>query len=589
MAIIPRSGRAIRVCRSKLPAALRNPRSKEIIMTTQSLDTPVLIIGAGPAGLSLALNLARQGIKSLNVDRRPERSQHPRAHYVNTRSMELFQLWGFEDDLRAGMFPEEHMYFPMLEMVGGTSAVERARISPSITISVAQDIVERGQEKALSAYPDAKIEWATGFVSLQDHGDHVETCLEDANGVQRVIRSRWLVGADGSNSPVRNALGIGMIGDPDLGSIINIYFYGAITPGGRSENIGMLSQSDKVFGPFISMDGFTRWCFQCHYDPATENAESFTVERCRDLVREAAGVGPEVEIDVRSIRPWKMTALVADRMSKGNVFLAGDAAHAFPPSGGFGLNSGVQDGHNLAWKLAAILKGQAGPALLESYHDERRPVACLNTVQSFRNAMTAKLMGVGNEAHVDPETLRAIEEGATRSVRSVAATLEDENERGAWEMIEHGAALGQELGFAYDASAVIVDDGIPRPDIWIGKYIPNASPGARAPHLWVNLPDGKKASTIHLFDGHMTLLTLAGGGAWRSALANLNEAAIVSTEIGKDWMADVADLKEQYGLGDEGAVLVRPDGHVAFRSAASGTQAALKAAIVTAYGRQPAA
>lgn len=557
-------------------------------MTIQSIDTPVLIVGAGPAGLSLALNLARQGIASHIVDRRRERSQHPRAHYVNTRTMELFQLWGFEDDLRAEMFPEEFMYFPMIEMIGGISAEERARISPSITISVAQDVVERGQEKALSAYPQAKIEWKTSFAGLEDRGDHVETRIADADGSPRVIRSRWLVGADGANSPVRDALRIGMIGDPDLGSIINIYFYGAITPGGRSENIGMLSKSDKVFGPFISMDGYTRWCFQCHYDPKVENAESFTMDRCRELVREAAGVGSEVEIDVRSIRPWKMTALVADRMSKGNVFLIGDAAHAFPPSGGFGLNSGVQDGHNLAWKFAAVLTGNGGPALLDSYHDERRPVACLNTVQSFRNAITAKLMGVGNEAHVDPETLRVIEEGATKSVRSIAATLEDEDERGAWEMIEHGAALGQELGFAYDQSAIVVDDGLERPDIWIGKYIPNASPGARAPHLWVTLPDGTKASTIQLFDGQMTLLTLADGRAWRNALVAMNEPKLFSIEIGKDWQIDLDDFKMQYGISDCGAVLVRPDGHVAFRCAGAGTAEGLNAATKRAYGRIPA-
>ncbi len=552
-------------------------------MNARPLDTPVLIVGAGPAGLSLALCLARLGVESRLVDRLPSRGDHPRAHYVNTRSMELFKLWGIEPELLAEAFPLELMHFGMIEAIGGTSLAERKAISPSQVVSVAQDIVERGLARTLAETGLARTEWDSAFVRLEDLGDHVVTTVAGEGG-ERQIRSRWVVGCDGSGSPVRRALGVQMLGDPDLGSVINMYFHGAITPGGKSSSIGMISKSPRYKGPFICMDGFTRWCFHCHYDPAVESPADYGRDRCVEVIREAAGVGPDVEIDLHSIRPWTMTALVAERMRQGNVFLAGDAAHAFPPTGGFGMNSGVGDAHNLAWKLKAVLDGIAGEPLLASYDAERRPVACLNTAQSFRNAGTLSFTGLHGASHVDEGTLAAIEAGATRSVRSVAAQHEGEA-RQKIEMLEHVAALGQEIGYAYDRSPVIVDDGSVRPPTTVAHYIPNACPGGRAPNFTVRLFDGDEASSIHLLDGSMTLLTTPDGGAWRDALTALNFPHVRSIVVGEDWPTDVDAYLRLYGVGPDGVVLVRPDGHVAFRSHGDGDAASLGAAILTALGQ----
>jgi putative polyketide hydroxylase len=549
-------------------------------MSHSSQQLPVLIAGAGPAGLALSLCLARQGIASRVFDRRETRSVHPRAHWINTRSMELFQLWGFEPLLKEKGFPSERMPLGMLGQMVGIPVEERKSYSPSDTHSVAQDIVELGLELALENYTEyTNVEWNTDLVGFIDKGDHVETTIS-CNGKEEVIQSRFFVGCDGAHSKVRNILGIEMIGDPNMGSIVNAYFYGKID----SQGVGGRSKDPSIPALFVAMDGDTRFTCQIFYDPEVETAESYTAERCADLIRKAAQAGDDVEIDVKSVRPWTLTALVADSFQKGNVFLVGDAAHAFPPSGGFGLNSGVGDAHNLAWKLVQVVNGNAAPSLLDSYTIERRPIACMNTMQSFRNSATAKFLGMGQEAVVDDRTLKSLEEGATKTVRSMAHTFEPPL-RMTWEMIEHADAVGQSLGYAYDTSPIIVQDGVERPDIWIGKYIPNACPGARAPHLWATLSDGTQASLIHLFDGKVTLLTLADGVKWRDALAASGFNDVVSVVAGQDWQLDLEDLKSKYGLGDKGAVLVRPDGHVAFRAENDANANELVKALSATLGR----
>jgi 2-polyprenyl-6-methoxyphenol hydroxylase-like FAD-dependent oxidoreductase len=490
-----------------------------------------------------------------------------------------------EEELKAAAFPNEHLHFTMLEQMGATSMVDRARFSPSMTLSVAQDISERALHRVIRSYPDLiEIRWSHEILSLEDDG-HGATARFTTPAGERSIRSRFLVGADGSSSITRNVLGIKMIGNAHLGAIINIYFDGWIIAPDAKPQMGLRSQSEHAPGSFISMDGKARWCFHVHYDPREESPDEFTDERCRDIVRMAAGVGPEVDIEVRSVRPWTMTALVAESFSKGNVFLVGDAAHAFPPSGGMGLNSGVQDAHNLAWKLAAVFKEQGGQALLDSYQAERRPVACLNAVQSMRNAITGNLVGLKGTVDASWTSLAPLIADEVKTVRSTAELIEDPEKRRIWEGVEHGGGLGQELGYTYDRSPIVVDDGIARPDIWIARYIPNACPGARAPHIVVTMPDGNQCSTIELFDGKMTMVTWPEGQAWREVLAASHETQIQSVVLGKDWHLDQADFLAQYGLDLTGVIIVRPDGFVAYRASNDGQADGLPAIFQTIYGR----
>lgn len=527
------------------------------------VTTDVLIVGAGPAGLSLALCLSRVGVRSIIVERRSGESDHPRAHYVNTRTMELFRQWGIHDEVIAEAYPPDHLPFAMLVPLGAPSDADRRRFSPTQVTSCAQDRVEAALLRALARHNAYRPRWGHTFLGTVDHADHVTTTIDGPGGKYEVA-SRWLVGADGASSRVRAALGVEMLGDRDLGSVVNIYFEGRLSAPEVVPPLAMPSPDPEVPGVFLSMDGDRRWCFHLMSEPGEQApaTDIDEVEAAR-LVRTAAALPDDHVIDVRSIGRWTMTALVAERMRVGAAFLVGDSAHAFPPTGGFGMNSGIQDAHNLAWKLAAVLCGRGGETLLDSYEAERLPVACLNTTQSLRNAHQ------GSFSTQQGRDMTFIQERATRSVRSEAAEAQSEEERDRLGMLEHAAAIGQDLGFAYDATPVVLPDGRPRPDVRIATYIPNASPGARAPHLRLRtVADGNELSVLDLFGGEFVLLTFGDDARWRDAAAAVTfSLRHVQIGAGGDYETLDTDLDDLYGIGPTGAVLVRPDGHVAYRAA----------------------
>lgn len=525
------------------------------------LETDVVVVGAGPAGLTLSLLLARTGIRSVVIERRETRSAHPRAHFVNTRTMELFSIWGLADEVRAQAYPGECLPFELIEMFGGDGLETRRQLSPEVVVSCAQDRIEEILLSRVEQCPEVQLLWAHTYVDHDDLGVRVVVRAQGPDEASTVT-GRFLVASDGANSAVRAQLGIEMIGDHDLGHVINTYFSGRLTPDDEMPPMVMLApNSDDVPGAFICMDGDRRWCFHLNYDHTAESVEDYTPQRCAELIRRAADLPADHPIEVMSIRPWTMTAHVAERLRVGNVFLAGDAAHAFPPTGGFGMNSGIQDAHNLAWKLATVIRGAGGEALLESYEAERQPIAFFNSAQSLRNARTSR------RSPESPEVEADLGRRGTTTVRSGQLSATDPEDRGRLEMLEHASSLGQELGFAYEGSPVIVADGSERPDILVHHYTPNACPGARAPHVVVE-HDGQEQSILAVFDQRVSLVTLPGGQVWRDA-AGESDAGVALVTVGaeQEYRADEDEVSRLYGIEQTGAVLVRPDGHVVFRAA----------------------
>jgi hypothetical protein len=341
---------------------------------------------------------------------------------------------------------------------------------------------------------------------------------------------------------VREALGIAMQGTPGLYRSINVLLNADLTRwvADRPAALYFIEQPG-LKATFLTINGVNRWGFLINNLPVNGGIEEYSPERCAEIVRRAAGV-PGLDVQTLGVVPWVAADLVAERYREGRVFLAGDAAHHMPPTGGFGMNTGVQDVHNVAWKLAAVLRGWAGAGLLASYEDERLPYGRAITEQAMVNARS-----LGRGEAVEPAPAPA---GLARP--------------------EFLNELGMIFGASYDSSA-IVPDGTPPPTVAnpVTDYHPGGRPGGRAPHAWLERA-GARLSTIDLFGDGFVLLAGADGAAWRDAAVTAARTARVPlTAFTVGASGDLHDPEKQwaelYGVSAGGAVLVRPDGHVAWR------------------------
>ena len=539
-------------------------------------DVDVVVAGGGPVGLSCAILLGRLGVSTLLAERRPSTCTHPKATVLNTRTMELFRLWGMEDEVRERGLPIEHStaisWVTALDghligqldlLAGGAKLDEWLGQSPTLPAICAQDELEPVLRRCAEGYPAADVRFATEVTGFQDRGDGVEVELADARGTRRV-RARWLVAADGSQSATRRRLGIGSRGTGSLGRLVNIYFHADLRPRvERFPSVLYWVVSPRVHGVIHSLDGAHRWLLNAFVDRRDDTTASWTTEVCERLVRDAVG-DPELAVEVRSIKPWAMTAQVAESFRAGNVVLAGDCAHEFPPTGGFGLNTGVQDAHNLAWKLAGVTAGWATSGLVDTYEAERRPVVRMNadqTVLNARNIMEMLFDRVTDYAGLEQPGERGDELRGT-----LAAAIPQQR--------EHFDFQGEALGAVYRSGAVAPDGtSPPRVANPVTDYVPSAHPGVRAPHAWVTV-NGAERSTIDLFDGRFVLLAGPEATGWHGAAAALAERRRLQLDALRLGVAvqpvdGEAGVLELFGISSDGGVLVRPDGHVAWRSRAA--------------------
>jgi hypothetical protein len=392
---------------------------------------------------------------------------------------------------------------------------------------------------------------------------------------------------------VRERLGIPMLGPDGIGNLLNVYFHADL---GRfiegREGALYLIVNPETPGVFIALDNQCRWLFNTPFHlEAGETLADFTPERCTAIVRRAAG-DPRLAVDVRSVDPWVMRSQVAERYRAGRVFLLGDAAHRFPPTGGFGMNTGVQDAHNLAWKLAGVLQGWAGEALLDTYEAERRPVGQSNADQSLKN--TRQMPVPARRGATEENPLAAVEDDTP-----AGQALRDAIASGIGRTREHFSAQGQAKGFAY-GSAAILPDGREAGEgqSTVERYVPSARPGSQAPHAWIDSPHaplrgapGPTAprSLLDLYGPRFTLVAGPRGEAWRASAARSGMPLDVWV-VGSDVVPRDVDWCALYGVEADGAVLVRPDGHVAWRAPSRPPDAdrRLAVACAVATGRAPA-
>jgi putative polyketide hydroxylase len=521
-------------------------------------EVPVLIVGGGPVGLTASILLSREGISSLLVERHPGTAIHPKARGINARTMEMYRQLGIEADIRAaGLPPDKARFIVWTRTLAGEEIERRVpwrssdksqEVSPVRNCLCPQDDFEPVLRAAAQRRPQAELRFNTEVTDIVQDDDGATATLADlANGGETKVRAKYIIAADGAQSRIRRSLGVQMLGREKVYESVNIVFNADLRQWTADRPAALyFVEHPKLKATFLTINAVDRWGFLVNslsaygYTPT-----DFTPERSAELVRMAAGVA-DLDVRILGIAPWIASAHVAEHYRHGRIFLAGDAAHEMPPTGGFGLNTGVQDVHNLAWKLAALLRGVAGEALLDTYHEERQPVGRAITSESLNNSVSmGRLAGPSSgTALARPEYL---------------------NEQG---MI---------FGAAY-ASAAVIPDGTPEPAITnrTTDYAPSARPGARAPHVWLER-DGARLSTIDLVGDGFALLSGAKGDAWASAARRVSAdigLSLKSFAIGNGDLADPdGEWPAAYEVDHDGAVLVRPDGYVAWRSRAGAADA----------------
>ena len=515
------------------------------------LDVPVLIAGGGPVGLTASILLSQQGVRSLLVERHPGTAILPKARGINARTMEMYRQIGIEQAIRAAGLPTERTGLivwteslagrEIERRVPGRMAPSNRGASPVLNCLCAQDDLEPVSRRFAEAQAPAELRFDTEMTAVRPDADGVTATLADRiGGGERQVRAQYLIAADGAQSRVRRMVASRMIGAEGVYDSVNILFNADLRPwtADRPAALYFVEQPD-LRATFLTINAHDRWGFLIHsLKQYGYVADDFTPERCTALIRQAVGK-PDLPVKILGVSAWEASAIVTDRYRDGRLFLAGDAAHEMPPTGGFGLNTGVQDVHNLVWKLAAVLKGQAEASLLDTYHPERQPLGLTITKASLENSLS-----MGRTARQD----------SARLPRS-----EFLNEQG----LIFGASYGSDAVIPDGSAPPAIDDPVTR-------YVPSARPGSRAPHVWVER-DGERLSTIELFGTRFVLLTGAKGGAWRDAAARLAspsrpEMAAHTIGEGGEFADPDGAWQAAYGVEADGAVLVRPDGYVGWRT-----------------------
>ncbi|MBL6957908.1 MAG: FAD-dependent oxidoreductase [Rhodospirillales bacterium] len=526
------------------------------------IDVPVLIIGGGPVGLVLAMELATGGVDCLLVNERQETSTHPKGSAINCRSMEHLRRLGLAPAVRHVGLPYEHatdsIYVTRLtgyelgrivmpstkEKIENPGPWGPTLLTPEPIHRCNQMYFEAVFKQHAEQYAETDIRFGWRLLSFTDYGGHVEAVVEDiGSGEEHTVNCQYLVGCDGANSLVRRQLGVKYGGRSSTGDrfydgrMMSAYYYApqvygvmAMQPAWHHWTVNPDGRGDV-----ITLDGKGHFLLLAEVEPGVP----FEQFDARQLFLNA--IGADIDVEVISVMEWTAgLALVTDKYQVGRVFMAGDSVHLFTPSGGFGFNTGIDDAANLGWKLVAACAGWGGDRLLETYETERRPIGIRNTSASGDYA--AKIGEMEFPAAIEDDGSEG--EAARASMRQTVASFTEEF-----------ASLGIQLGSRYDGSPLIVGDGTTPPPDDRKTYTPSATPGGRAPHVW--LADG--GSLFDRFGPGFTLLRL---GAEPEDVVNFTEEAskrgipFTVVDVGEDAVRELYECR---------LALIRPDQHIAWR------------------------
>ena len=511
-------------------------------------STQVLIVGGGPIGLALACDLGRRGIRALLVEQNADEMASAKMIVVSVRTMEFCRQLGIAPQVRDWGFPLDYCLDSVF--VTDMQGWELGRIkTPSLRTDADTPFSPERERPCPQTWFDPILKrHARTFPSIEmRYRTRLDSFVQDANGVtaqvvdsdsgaRESIRADYMVGCDGYSSSVREMLGIQLRGEKHLDLSMSVYV--RIPELRRFHDKGdayryVFVGPEGVWSVLTTMDGGDLWRVQL------VGANDIDVRKHDLDAVMRRSFGPDVPYTIEDVSYWVRKMTVADRFSDGRVFIAGDSAHAHPPNGGLGMNTGIQDAWDLGWKFEAVLKGWGGPMLLESYDYERRPAchrAAGESLKNYHRLVDKTSYPLIGERSPEGDAVRA----------ALGKRLVDANEK-AWHPI------GVHLGYIYHPSPVVVDDGSPVPaDDTVG-FVPCARPGVRAPHVW--LGDGR--SILDLFGDGFVLMRFGD-----APTASLEDAARTR---GVPLRVEAVDSTEARALYERALVLVRPDGHIAWR------------------------
>ncbi|MEX0407477.1 FAD-dependent monooxygenase [Aquibium sp. LZ166] len=562
------------------------------------IRVPVLIVGGGGCGLSSSIALSEHGTQSLLIERHATPGRLPKARYINQRTMEIFRQFDIADAVYAKSMPLKYISrirwctslagdgpldrktFHAIDSFGGGSLRHYAEDSPCESTLYPQVRLEPLLRAEAERRNPGKLLYNHELVSISQDARAATCVVRDRDsGREFTVVADYVIAADGGRT-IGPIVGSRLTGATELADMVTVYFKADLSewwdddhamttwfvnPDGGSWSSGVLGK----LGPTRFDRHSEEWMFHFSFrpdDPARFD-ETKLLPRMRELLKL-----PDLDPEIIGIGHWVVEGVIADRYRFGRVFLTGDAAHRHPPTTGLGLNSAIQDAHNLAWKLDLVLKGKASDGLLDTYETERRPVAERNVswaLLTFQNhPLTDAGIGlVRGNAEVSRKNFAAFfaddDEGRSRRARLDQVIGVQRME---WQ------AHDLELGFHYEHGAVVRDETFAPPrDPMGGRYVPVTRPGHRLPHARI-AKDGRELSTLDLAEkGNFVLITGCRAEAWRQAaiqIAGSEGIRLVTVRIGDegDYRDPHRDWLSLRDIGEDGAILVRPDNHVAWRS-----------------------